>query len=108
MDRDYHKEACDMLLEEAKNGSQMGIIEAVKVMLLRKNQEAYLMNTDLPVFFAIGKYDSLIPETDMLRQAAKCKQSEICYLEQSAHCSMLEEPEKLSSAVIKFCDRVLK
>jgi len=108
MDRDYHKEACDMLLEEAKNGSQIGIIEAVKVMMLRKNQEAYLMKTDLPVFFAVGKYDTLITETDMLKQASSCKQSEICYLEQSSHCGMLEEPIKLSNAIIKFCDRVLK
>ena len=107
-DKDNHKLACDMLLEEAKSGPQQGIIDAVKAMMDRKNQEAYLMNTDLPVFFAVGKYDELIPKNDMPKQASSCKQSEICYLEQSAHCGILEEPEKLSNAIIKFCDRLLK
>ncbi len=96
------------MIVEAKSGPQKGIIEAVKAMMTRKNQEAYLMHTDLLVFFAVGKFDALIPETDMLKQASNCKQAEICYLELSGHCGMLEEPEKLSSSIIKFCDRVLK
>ena len=107
-DKDLHKESIETLINEAKSGPQQGIIEAVKAMMIRKNQEALLMSTDLPVFFAVGKYDELIPEKDMLKQASNCKQAEICYLEQSAHCGMLEEPEKFSSAIIKFCDRVLK
>lgn len=106
-DKDHHKEAIDTLIKEAKSGPQQGIIEAVKGMMIRPNQEALLMDSDLPVFFGVGKYDALIPETDMLKQASSCKQAEICYLEESAHCGMLEEPEKLSNAIIKFCERVL-
>ena len=107
-DKDIHKVACDRLIEEAKSGPQQGFLEAVKAMMIRRNQEDFLMKSDLSIFFAVGKYDSLIPEIDMLKQASTCKQSEICYLEQTAHCGMLEEPEKLSNAIIKFCDRVLK
>lgn len=107
-DKVYHKEACNTLINEAKSGPQQGIIEAVKAMMIRKNQETYLTNTELPVFFGVGKYDAIIPEMDMLKQASRCKQAEICYLEDSAHCGMLEEPEKLSNAIIKFCNRVLK
>ncbi len=105
-DIELNKDLCKFLISEAKKCSQNGIIEAIKAMMLRNDNIHVLKEFMNPLFFAIGKYDLLIPENDMLKQASLCIQSEICYLSQSAHCGMLEEPYKLSEAILKYCNRI--
>lgn len=83
-----------------------GIIEAIKAMMMREENFDVLKTTPLPVFFAIGKYDTIITEDEMLNQAAMCNQAEICYLENTNHMGIIEEYEKLNLAISKFVSRV--
>jgi pimeloyl-ACP methyl ester carboxylesterase len=54
------------------------------------------------VFFAVGKYDSLIPEQAMFEQAASCQIAHIAYLSNSAHMGMVEEAALLNEKMLVF------
>ncbi|MFZ4796746.1 MAG: alpha/beta fold hydrolase [Bacteroidia bacterium] len=94
------------LIENANATETKGIIEAIKAMMMREETFDVLENTGLPVFFAIGKYDTIIIENDMFNQASLCNQAEICYLENTNHMGIIEEHEKLNMAISKFVSRV--
>ncbi len=94
------------MISEANHAKTAGIITAIRAMMNREKSFDLLETTTLPVFFAIGKHDALIAENDLLAQAATCQQAEICYLEESAHMGMLEEPEKLNKAISDFVIRI--
>jgi len=105
-DQALHQDDVLFFMDEAIKGPAQGIIEACKAMMKRERSIDLLAETDKDVFFAIGKGDVLIPEDDMFNQASLCKKSEICYLENSGHCSMVEESDKLNISIKKFVDRV--
>jgi pimeloyl-ACP methyl ester carboxylesterase len=105
-DKELNKTQINELIENANATDSNGIIEAIKAMMMREETFDVLETTLLPVFFAIGKHDSIITENDMFGQAAKCNQSEICYLENSNHLGMVEQPTILNDAIIKFVNRI--
>lgn len=105
-DKKLNKKQIENLIESANSFDSKGIIEAIKAMMMREEAFDVLQTTNLPVFFVIGKYDSIITENDMYIQAALCKQSEICYLENSNHLGMIEEPTILNEAIINFVNRI--
>ncbi|MDZ4667196.1 MAG: alpha/beta hydrolase [bacterium] len=82
--------------------NQTGIIEAAKAMMNRPDRTPILANSHKPVFFAVGKFDALIPEALMLEQAALCNLSHIAYLQNSGHMGMQEEPLWLNQEINKF------
>jgi pimeloyl-ACP methyl ester carboxylesterase len=79
-----------------------GLSEALMAMKNRKDSFAFLAQTDLPVFWGIGKYDELIPQEDMLKQSLLCKQSYVAYLNKSAHMGHIEESDILAKHIIRF------
>jgi pimeloyl-ACP methyl ester carboxylesterase len=105
-DKELNKTQINELIENANATDSNGIIEAIKAMMMREETFDVLETTLLPVFFAIGKHDSIITENDMFGQAARCNQSEICYLENSNHLGMVEQPTILNDAIIKFVNRI--
>lgn len=105
-DKELNKIQINALIENANATDSKGIIEALKAMMMREETFDVLEKTQLPVFFAIGKHDSIITENDMFSQAALCNQSEICYLENSNHLGMIEEPTILNDAIINFVNRL--
>ena len=105
-DKELNKKQIENLIEHANSTYLKGIIEAIKAMMMREETFDVLETTQLPVFFAIGKHDSIITENDMFSQAARCNQSEICYLENSNHLGMVEQPTILNDAIIKFVNRI--
>jgi pimeloyl-ACP methyl ester carboxylesterase len=80
------------------------LIACLEAMKERPESKTFLTETELPVLFVVGKQDGLIPEKDMLAQAADCKQSSLAYLEHSGHMGMLEEPEKTGEGLRKFAE----
>ncbi|MDP1727472.1 MAG: alpha/beta hydrolase [Bacteroidota bacterium] len=84
------------------SGPKEGIIEAAKAMMNRPDRLHVLEQTQVPVFFAIGKQDPLIPEEAMFKQAALCKVSQICYLQNAGHVGMVEEPDMLNKGMMEF------
>ncbi len=105
-DKIKNQNTIHFMISEAMKSLLDGFINACHAMISRENNLNLLATTDLPVFFGIGKHDAFINEIDLLNQASLCRQSEICLLDSSAHCSMYEEPEKLNAAIYNFVDRV--
>ncbi|MCF8430188.1 MAG: alpha/beta hydrolase [Bacteroidia bacterium] len=105
-DKELNKIQIETLIANANATDSKGIIEAIKAMMMREETFDVLKTTNLPVFFAIGKYDTIITEDDMFAQAAMCNQSEICYLEKSNHLGMIEEPTELNDAIINFVNSI--
>lgn len=89
-------------INEGLRTTSEGLIHALNAMKNREDSMAFLNETNLPVFFCAGKNDTIIPEKDIFYQASSCRQSEIIYLQHSAHMGFVEEKEKCSSAIQKF------
>ncbi|MEI7801947.1 MAG: alpha/beta hydrolase [Bacteroidota bacterium] len=75
------------------------IANASLAMGMRKDSNAFLSETNLPVLMIIGKKDLAIPFDRSLKMAHLPKSASICLLEQSAHMGMFEEPEKSRMAI---------
>ncbi|MFI5221076.1 MAG: alpha/beta fold hydrolase [Bacteroidia bacterium] len=94
------------MLTEGNRTSVKGLTEVLRAMRSRHDSSLFLQETDLPVLFIAGKNDLIIPENDIFKQTSFCKQSEIIYLENSAHMGMIEEPEKFSQAIKNFASGI--
>ena len=91
-------------IKQGLTSSADGIIAAAQAMMNRPDRIHVLQNTKLPVFFGIGKLDTLIPEKTMFLQASYCIQSQICYLKNSGHLGMVEESDSLNKGILSFCE----
>ena len=89
-------------LKAANNFTAEALTAALMAMKNRANSTDLLKQTNLPVFFGIGKYDELIPQQTMFNQALLCKQSYIAYLQNSAHMGHLEEANLLAQHILQF------
>ncbi len=93
-------------IQEACNGSEKGMIGAAVAMMNRPDSNDVFKESNLPVFFAIGKLDELIPAQQLFEQAALCKIAQVVLLEESAHMPMFETPSKLNVAIESFIQLV--
>ena len=96
------KKIIEEFVIEGKRTTQKGLTQALMAMRSRPDSISFLEQTPLPVLFIAGKNDMLIPAKDIFYQSSLCKQSEIIYLENSAHLGFIEEPEKFSNAINDF------
>lgn len=69
------------------------------------NREADLPNLDLPVLFTAGRYDEATPETVRHFQSL-VPGAELLIFENSAHMTMLDEPEAYAEAIRNFLEKV--
>lgn len=90
------------LITQGKKTSVKGLTQALSAMKTREESISFLQETTIPVLFCAGKYDSIIPEFDMLHQASLCRQSEIIYLDQSGHMGYIEEAKKCAEGIVSF------
>jgi pimeloyl-ACP methyl ester carboxylesterase len=81
------------------------IIAALTGMRDRPNQLQYLLLTDIPVLFIIGKQDSRMPYTQLIAQAVIPFHSEIMLLEDVGHMGFIEAPGKTLQALKHFAIR---
>ncbi|MDO9256266.1 MAG: alpha/beta hydrolase [Bacteroidales bacterium] len=81
------------------------IIAALSGMRDRPNQLQYLLLTDIPVLFIIGKQDSRMPYTQLMAQAVIPSHSEILLLEDVGHMGFIEAPGKTLQALKHFAMR---
>ena len=73
--------------------------------LQKYNREPDLPTLDLPVLFTTGRYDEATPETVKHFQSL-IPGAEIQIFEQSAHLTMLDEPDKYAEAIRDFLNKV--
>ena len=69
------------------------------------NREADLPKLKLPVLFTAGRYDEATPET-VAHFHSLVPGAEIQIFENSAHMTMLDEPDAYAEAIRRFLDRV--
>jgi proline iminopeptidase len=69
------------------------------------NREDALPNLSLPVLFTAGRYDEATPET-LQHFHSLVPNSEIAIFENSAHMTMLDEPEAYADAIRQFLNKV--
>jgi pimeloyl-ACP methyl ester carboxylesterase len=81
------------------------IIAALSGMRDRPNQLQYLLLTDIPVLFIIGKQDSRMPYTQLMAQAVIPSHSEILLLEDVGHMGYIEAPNKTLQGLRHFAIR---
>lgn len=93
-------------IQEANKGSEKGMTEAAIAMMNRPDSNFVFKESNLPVFFAIGKLDELIPAQHLFEQAALCKIAQVVLLEDSAHMPMFETPTQLNIAIESFIQLV--
>jgi len=96
------KDLIGQRLSENKSIPAEALTACLQAMKERPDSRPFIAGTDLPILFVIGKQDGLMPEKDLLTQAASCKQSKLVYLEHSGHMGMVEEPEKAGEGLRSF------
>lgn len=94
-------------LEAAELFTAAGLTAQVEAMKNRPDTTSVLQQTRLPVFFGIGRFDALIPEEAMLKQAVMCGQSYVAYLSDSAHMGHVEQPELTAHHITTFVDAAI-
>lgn len=82
--------------------SQAGVLNAIHAMMLRPHLTALLAQVQFPIFWAIGKHDTLLPELDLFEQAATCKMAYIAYLKNAAHMGMMEDSAYLNQEISNY------
>jgi len=100
-----YSEAIGKLVDEAGKMSQEGIIAALSGMRDRIGGLEFLMTTQLPVLFIIGKHDSRIPYNQVLAQAVIPSHSEVLLLDKVGHMGYIEAPDITLQAIRHFSMR---
>jgi pimeloyl-ACP methyl ester carboxylesterase len=98
------KDDVDFLISEALKGSEIGVIEAIRAMMIRPDRKHVLRLASIPVLFVAGKDDQLIPSSDVFLQASMSKIAHMVYLKKAAHMGMIEDAENLNNELRKFID----
>lgn len=101
---DTSKELIEARQVSNSNITAEAVIACLEAMKNRDDSNAFIQETNLPVAFFIGKQDVLIPEADMLAQAASAKTAKVVYLEKAAHMGMLEVPEQVKEGIRTFAE----
>lgn len=92
-------------IDQAAHYDANGLIAQLEAMKNREDNMDVLAKANMPVFFGVGKYDSLIPEDVMLKQALTCSESYVAYLHNSGHMGHLEETDKCAAHIIEFVNK---
>lgn len=107
---DTTRAAMPQLLQEhlvaVSNFSGEALVNYYEAMIARPDRTAAL-KTWLPVFFMIGKKDTVVSPDDAIRQSHIPQSSYIHILERSAHMGMLEEPEETTRHLLKYLEYVV-
>ncbi len=98
-------DAIQKLQDQAALMTPEAIVAALAGMRDRTNQLQYLLLTEIPVLFIIGKQDSRMPYNQVLAQAVIPSHSEILLLEDVGHMGFIEAPGITLQALMHFAIR---
>ena len=100
-----YSESIRELQDMAALMSPEAIIAALSGMRDRESQLEYLLVSDIPLLFIIGKQDSRMPYNQILAQAVIPSHSEVLLLEDVGHMGYIEAPGKTMQAIRHFALR---
>ena len=76
--------------------------ELLAGMIARKDRNAMLRETKVPVLFILGRKDGYIPVEAAEKMVAEHPEAQVVWLENSGHMGFLEEPEAAAQAILGF------
>lgn len=97
-----HPEKIEALIELGNNFSARALQQYYTAMMNRPDRTPVLKNAALPVLFIIGTEDIAAPMNDVLKQVHLPEKSYVHILENTGHMGMLEETEKVNTAIAEF------
>jgi pimeloyl-ACP methyl ester carboxylesterase len=100
-----YSDAIQKLQDQAALMTPEAIVAALTGMRDRPNQLQYLLLTEVPVLFIIGKQDSRMPYNQLLAQAVIPSHSETLLLENVGHMGFIEATQKTLQALKYFAIR---
>ena len=89
-------------LEIARNFSAESIVSYQLAMMHRKDRTEVLRKATVPIFFALGRFDAVIPLKDGLEQGSLADLSYFHILENAGHVGMLEEPSETNTILLNY------
>lgn len=104
---DKYSAQIEVLVESAKNMSKQAITGALEAMRERKDALNFLLMSEIPILFVIGKQDTRMPYNQLFAQAMLPSQSEMLLLEDVGHMGHIEAKETTAKAVEHFVLRCL-
>lgn len=99
------KDAIEDLTEQVYLTENEGIVALLNGMIERKDQNAMLRATKVPVLFILGKEDNYIPLETAEKMVAEHPEAQVVWLEHTGHMGFLEEPEQTAEAILYFIDK---
>ncbi|MDY0343158.1 MAG: alpha/beta hydrolase [Lentimicrobium sp.] len=97
--------AIEKLRNRAASTSPKAIVAALEGMKQRRGAIEFLTQTNIPVYFVIGREDSRMPYNKVMAQAMLCKHAETLLLHDVGHMGFLEAPGNIFPAVRDFFRR---
>lgn len=92
----------EKLQEQAALMQPEAIIAALAGLRDRESQLQYLLLSEIPVLFIIGKQDSRMPYNQLMAQAVIPSHSEVLLLEDVGHMGYIEAPDKTLQSLRHF------
>ncbi len=89
-------------LQQVHQFTDAALIHYYQAMMARPDRTPILKQTDLPVLFVLGKYDTAVPPEDGWKQCHLPQKSYIHMLDGSGHMGMVEEVEKSNTLLIDY------
>ncbi len=95
----------EILTNRAAATSPRSIIASLEGMKHRTGSLDFLIQTELPLYFVIGKNDSRMPYNKVMAQAMLGRNVQVMLLDNVGHMGFLEAPEKVFPALRDFFRR---
>lgn len=96
------KDYIEDLTEQVFVTEDEGIVALLNGMIARKDRNAMLRETKVPVLFILGRKDGYIPVEAAEKMVAEHPEAQVVWLENSGHMGFLEEPEAAAQAILGF------
>lgn len=106
--RDRMKDYIEDLTEQVFVTEDDGIVALLNGMIGRKDQNAMLRETRVPVLFILGRKDGYIPAEVAEKMVADHPEARVVWLENAGHMGFLEEPETTAKALLDFANPTAK
>jgi len=89
-------------IEIARNFSAESLVNYQMAMMHRKDRSEVLRKATVPIFFALGRFDLVIPLKDGLEQGSLGDLSYFHVLENAGHVGMMEEASETNTILLNY------
>jgi pimeloyl-ACP methyl ester carboxylesterase len=89
-------------IEIARNSSAESLVNYQMAMMHRKDRSEVLRKATVPIFFALGRFDLVLPLKDGLEQGSLGDLSYFHVLENAGHVGMMEEASETNTILLNY------